>query len=105
MLTETDCAAVVTYTTVETCGSSVGGFSPTPIEYYPVYGITCKINICKKFSSPYRLSLPQSTAVQLYCPRLHQLAASTRLHVDQTCTIYYILAHISSRRILKDINQ
>ena len=38
---------VVTCTTIETCGASVGVFSAVPVEYAPVADITCKINRCK----------------------------------------------------------
>ena len=44
-------------------------------------------------------------AVYLYCPRLHQLAASTRLQVDQTCSVGYTLSHILIWRSFKDLNQ
>ena len=44
-------------------------------------------------------------AVYVYYPRLHQLITSTRIQVDQTCPVGYILAHILSRRIFKDLNQ
>ena len=37
-----------TCTTVETCGASVGGFTPAPVESDPVTGITCKINRCNQ---------------------------------------------------------
>ena len=59
----------------------------------------------KKVISPYCLSRPRSMAIYLYCPQLHQLAVSTRLQVDQTCTVGYTLAHILSRRRFKELNQ
>ena len=43
--------------------------------------------------------------VYLHCLRLHQLATSTRLEVDQTCPVVYILAHILNQRIFKELNQ
>ena len=43
--------------------------------------------------------------VYLYCPRIHQLAASTRIQVDQTCPVGYILAQILTSRSFKEINQ
>ena len=92
-------------TTIETYGDSVGVFLPTTVESAPVDGITCKINRLKKVSLPYCLSRPRSMAAYLYCPRLHQLAVSTRLQVYQTCPVGYILAHILSRRSFKEINQ
>ena len=94
-----------TCTTVDTCGAYVGGFSPTTVESAPIYGITCKINRYRKVSSPYRLSRPQSMSVSLYCPWLHQLAVSTWLQVDQTCTVGSILDHVLIQRSFKMINQ
>ena len=41
----------------------------------------------------------------LYFPRLHQLAASTRLQVDQTFSVGYILAHVLIWSRIKEINQ
>ena len=44
-------------------------------------------------------------AVYLYCLRLHQLAASTRLQVDQTCPVVSILFQVLSLSKFKEINQ
>ena len=44
-------------------------------------------------------------ALYLYCPRIHQLTASNRIQVDQTCPVGYILAHILSLSIFKELNQ
>ena len=92
-------------TIVETYGASVGVFSTTAVESAPVAGITCKINICKKVSSPYHISRQWSVDLYLYCLLLQQLASSTRLQVDQTCPMGYIPAHILIQRVFKDINQ
>ena len=54
---------------------------------------------------PNHLSCTQSTVIYLYCPWLHQLAASTQLKVDKTCPIGYILDQILSQRSFKDIKQ
>ena len=44
-------------------------------------------------------------AVYLYCLRLHQLAASTQLQVNQNYPLGYILDQILIQRIFKYINQ
>ena len=44
-------------------------------------------------------------AVYLYCLRLHQLAAYTRLQVDQTCTVGYILSQLLIQRSFKYLNK
>ena len=67
--------------------------------------ITCKINRCKKISSPYRLSRPRSMAVFLDWSRLHQLATPTQIQVDQTCPVGYIFYHVFIRSIFNKINQ
>ena len=44
-------------------------------------------------------------AIFLDCPRLHQLAVTTLLQVDQTCTVGSIFAHIFIRRSFNILNQ
>ena len=44
-------------------------------------------------------------SVYLYCLCLHQLDVSTRIQVDQTFPVGYILAHILSQSVCKEINQ
>ena len=48
IFTGTHSAAIVTFTTVDTYGASVGGFLYTPAESAPIADITCKINKCKQ---------------------------------------------------------
>ena len=43
--------------------------------------------------------------IYLYYLRIHQLAVFTRLQVDQTCPVGYILSRLLRRRIFKDLNQ
>ena len=44
-------------------------------------------------------------AIFLDCPRLHQLAVTALLQVDQTCTVGYIFARIIIRRSFNILNQ
>ena len=51
------------------------------------------------------MSFLAKMTVYVYCLRLHQLDVSTRLKVDQTCPVVYILAHILIQRSFKELNQ
>ena len=84
----------------------MGTFSTTPVESAPVSGITCKIKkIQTKLVRRIVSRIPRIMAVNLYCLFLHQLVASTRLQVAQTCPVGYILAHILIRRRINELNQ
>ena len=90
---------------VETCGAPVDVLISASGGSAPDSDTTCKIKRCKKFSSLYHISRPQSMAVFLDCPRIHQLAATTQLQVDQTCPVISIFSHMFSQRIFNDLNQ
>ena len=58
-----------------------------------------------KLVSPYYLLCPHSMDVYLYCLRTHQLDATIRIQVAQTCLKDSILAHVLIQRSFKEINQ